>query len=91
MEMIYDSSDGEEYMQKVGDSESDSDSTKHQLNTQHAKLFAAAAPTVPTPVGQAGGTSSADMPPVRRQRLEGIVHTFGQNGHRWSTVPHNRR
>ena len=37
------------------------------------------------------------MPPVRRQRSEGIVHTFGKNsvknknGHRWFTVPPNRR
>ena len=37
------------------------------------------------------------MPPLRRQRLEGVVHTFGKNsvksknGHRWSTVLPNRR
>ena len=77
--MIYDSSDGEEYMPEVSDSESDGDSTKRQLNTQRARLFAAAAPTVPTAVAQAGDTSSTDMLSVRRQRLEGVVHTFGKN------------
>ena len=96
MEMIYDSSDGEEYMPEVSDNESNGDSTKRQLNTQRARLFAAAVPTVPTPVAQAGGTSSADMLPVRRQRLEELVHTFvknsvkSKNGHRWFTVPPNR-
>ena len=63
----------------MSDSESDGVSTKCQLNTQRARLFAAAVPTVPTPVVQAGGTSSADMPPVRKQRLEGVVHIFGKN------------
>ena len=97
VEQIHDSSDGEEYMLEVSDSESDGDGTKRQLNTQRARPFAAAAPTVPTPVAQAGGTSSADMPPMRRQKLEGIIHIFGKNsaksknGHRWSTVPPNRR
>ena len=91
MAMIYDSSDGEEYMLEVSDSGSDGDSTNRQLNTQPARPFAAAAPTVLTPVAQSGGTSSADMPPMRRQRLEEVVHTFGKNlvksknGHRWST------
>ena len=84
-------------MPEVSDSESDGDSTKCQLSTQRARLFAAAAPTVATTVSQAGGTSFTDIPPVRRQRLEGVVHTFGKNllksknGHRWSTVPSNRR
>ena len=82
-------------MPEVSDSESDGDTTKRRLNTQHARLFAAAAPTVPTSVAQAGNTSSADIPPVRRQRLEGVVHTFGKNsvksknGHRWSAEPPN--
>ena len=97
VEMIYDSSNGEEYMPEVSVSESDGDGTKRQLNTQRARLFAAAAPIVPTPVAQADGTSSADMPPAKRPRLEGVVHTFGKNsvksknGYRWSTVPPNRR
>ena len=84
-------------MPEVSDSESDGESTKRQLNTQRARLFAAAAPIVPTPVAQAGDTSSADMPPERRQRLEGVVHISGKNSvksksrHRWSTVPPNRR
>ena len=39
MEMIYDSSDGKEYMAKVSDSESDGYSTKRQLNTQRARLL----------------------------------------------------
>ena len=83
-------------MPEVSDSESDGESTKRQLNTQRARLFAAATPIVPTPVTQAGDTSSADMPPERRQRLEGVVHTSGKNSvksknrHRWSTVPPNR-
>ena len=45
VEMIYDSSDVEEYMLEVSNSESDGDSTKRQLSTQRARLFAAAAPT----------------------------------------------
>ena len=49
VEIIYDSSDGEEYMPEVSDSESDGDCTKRQLNTQRDRLFAATAPTVPTP------------------------------------------
>ena len=79
VEMIYDSRDGKEYMPEVSDSESDGDSTKHQLNTQHARLFATTPPTVPTPVDQACDTSSADMPPVKRQRSEEVVQTFGKN------------
>ena len=63
----------------MSDSEFDGESTKRQLNTQRARLFAAAAPIVPTPVAQAGDTSSADMPPERRQMLEGVVHTSGKN------------
>ena len=73
-EMILDNSDGEEYMPEVSDSVSNGDSTKRQLNTQRARMFAVAAPIVPTPVAQAGDTSSADISPVRRRRLEGIVH-----------------
>ena len=66
-------------MPEVSDSESDGDSMKRQLNTQRARLFAAAAPIVPSTVAQAGDTSSADMSPARRQRLEGVVHTSGKN------------
>ena len=97
VEIINDRSNGEEYMPEVSDNESDGNSTKRQRNTQSSRLFAAAAPTVPTPVAQTGGTLSADMLPVKRQRLEGVVHTFDKNSvkskneHCWSTVLPNRR
>ena len=56
VKMINDSSNGEEYMPEVSDNEADGDSTKRQPNTLRARLFAAAASTVPTPIAQAGGT-----------------------------------